>query len=120
MAELARLIGQTDALGNSGKGGPAQQPVHEPDQQDYYSEDDYAQPEPEPPPAPAGPPTWMQRANIRRDMLREPPKVVARDNPRALPPEPEPERDDYLSAVHPLHRYAQQPQVAPPQPGIPW
>ncbi|WP_349509705.1 SPOR domain-containing protein [Bradyrhizobium sp. Tv2a-2] len=118
MAELARLIGQTDSLGNLGKGGSAQQPVprHEPHQQDYYSEDDYRQPEPEPPPVPAGPPAWMQRANIRRDMPREAPRVVARDNPRALPPEPEPERDDYRSAVHPLHRYAQQPQVAPPQP----
>jgi hypothetical protein len=31
--------------------------------------------------------------------------------PRALPPEPQ--HDDHLGTVHPLHRYAQQPQVPP-------
>jgi hypothetical protein len=125
LAELARLIGQTDQFGNQGKGGqapprsapPRQEPRRQDVRQDYYSEDDYAQPEPEPPPAPAGPPTWMQRANIRREPVRETPREAAReyprDNPRGLPAEPEPEDDSHLSAVHPLHRYAPQPQPQP-------
>ena len=142
MAELARLIGQTDPFGNLAKGGgPAQQrpaasrqEPRQPDirqkdprqqdlRQDYYAEQDYPQPAPEPePPAAAGPPTWMQRANIRRepprDAAREFQREAPREMPRALPPEPEPEADDYLSAVHPLHRYAPQPQpqAPPPQP----
>src|SRR5579883_2728412 len=149
LAELARLIGQTDPFGNLVKSGgqaqqrpvPSRHEVRQPDlrqpdlrqpdiRQDYYGEEDYAQPEPEPPSAPAGPPAWIQRANIRREppreAARETPREVARDYqrevpreaPRALAPEPEPEGDDYLSAVHPLHRYAPQPQpqVPPPQP----
>jgi hypothetical protein len=146
LAELARLIGQTDPFGNLAKsGGQAQQravpprpEVRQPDHRhDYYgTEDDYAEPapEPEPPSAPAGPPSWIQRANIRREApretsretsretlreaRREPSRDYQREVPRALPPEPEPEADAYPSAVHPLHRYAQQPQpqVAPPQP----
>jgi hypothetical protein len=92
--------------------------------QDYYAEQDYVQPAPEAEqPGPAGPPAWMQRANIRREPPREPARefqreVPPREMPRALPPEPEPEADDYLSAVHPLHRYAPppQPQAPPPQP----
>jgi hypothetical protein len=102
-----------------------QQDVRQQDpRQDYYSEQDYAQPAPEPPPAPAGPPSWIQRANIRREPPREAPREAAREfqreapreMPRALPPEPQAEGDDYLSAVHPLHRYAPQPQAAPAQP----
>jgi hypothetical protein len=148
LAELARLIGQTDQLGNSGKGGqqpqrpvPPRQDVRQQEvREDYYSEDDYAQPAPEPEPSPArsGPPAWIQRANIRRETPRETSRETSRetpreasretaretsrdfprDLPRALPPEPEPEGDDYLSAVHPLHRYAPQPQpqAPPPQP----
>jgi hypothetical protein len=84
--------------------------------QDYYAEQDYSQPSPEAEqPAPAGPPAWMQRANIRREPPSEPAREFQREVPRALPPEPE--ADDYLSAVHPLHRYAPQPEPqAPPQP----
>ena len=151
LAELARLIGQTDPFGNLAKsGGPAQQrpapprqevrqqdPRQQDPRQDYYGEEDYAPPapEPEPPSGPAGPPTWIQRANIRREAPREPsretpreaPRNAARDYqrevpreaPRALPPEPEPEGDDYLSAVHPLHRYAPQPQPQAPPPQRP-
>ena len=157
LAELARLIGQTDPFGNLAKGGgPAQQrpaaprqELRQPDirqkdprqqdprlpdprlpdprqpdlRQDYYAEQDYAPPAPEAePPAAAGPPTWMQRANIRREPTRDAAREFQREAPRemplALPPEPEPEADDYLSAVHPLHRYAPppQPQAPPPQP----
>lgn len=143
MAELARLIGQTDPFGSQSRaGGQASQrsalarqdgwpqdfqqdsgaDVH----QDYYGEDEYAQPpvEAELPSAPAGPPAWMQRANVRREAAREMPKELprelprefARDFPRALPSQSVPERDDYLSAVHPLHRHAQPPQIQPPEP----
>jgi hypothetical protein len=133
LAELARLIGQTDSFGKGGQ--PPQRPapprqdvrqqeIRQETRQDYYSEDDYAQPapEPEPPPAPSGPPSWIQRANIRREAPRETSRETSREFqreiPRALPPEPEPESDDYLGAVHPLHRYAPppQPQAPPPLP----
>ena len=139
MAELARLIGQTDPFGNLAKSGgqaqqrpaPPRQEVRQQDlrqqdlrqqdlRQDYYSEGDYPQPapEPEPPSAPAGP-AWMQRANIRREPPREAPREAAREfqreAPRTLPPEPE--GDDYLSAVHPLHRYT--PPPPPPAPAAP-
>jgi len=144
LAELARLIGQTDPFGKSG--GQAQQrpaaprqEVRQPDprqqdlrqkdlrqnelRQDYYSEDNSAQPEPEPAPPPAGPPAWMQRANIRRDVPREAARdfqrEAPRETPRAQPPEPEPEGEDYLSAVHPLHRYAPPPQPQAPPPPAP-
>ena len=122
LAELARLIGQTDPLGSKAGGQASQRPapqrqdlrqqeVH----QDYYSEDEYGQhaPEPEVPPPPAGPPSWMQRANYRREMPHQTPKEVARNIPRALPPEPESESKEHVRAVHPLHRYAPPP---PPQP----
>ena len=85
MAELARLIGQTDPFGTMGRANLQVQPrTRAPDR--YDPQDAY-----EPPPetddgtAP-GPPSWMQRAN----------------RPEA-PPLPE---QDYPSAVHPLHRYA--------------
>jgi hypothetical protein len=82
LAELARLIGQTDPFAGMGR---ANQPV----QPRVETRDDY-----DPPAAaddvpaddegvPAGPPSWMQR--------------VARQE---APPQ------DYPSAVHPLHRYA--------------
>jgi hypothetical protein len=78
LAELARLIGQTDPFGAMGRANlPVQPRGGEPDPY-------------EPPPAAdhgpvAGPPPWMQRAA------------------RQEAPEPE---QDYPSAVHPLHRYA--------------
>jgi hypothetical protein len=116
LAELARLIGQTDPFGKSGQ--VPQQPApspHQAHQQDYYGGDDNAEPapEPEPPPAPAGPPAWMQRANFRRDTRRDPSREAPPDVPRA--PAAEPDHDDHINSVHPLHRYAQQPQAAPPQ-----
>jgi hypothetical protein len=160
LAELARLIGQADPVKASGQASqrpvPPRQDLRQQDlrqqdfrqqdprqqdprqydprqeiRQDYYQEEDY-EPEPEPPPAPAGPPSWIQRANIRRETtpreaprealretLRQTPREssrdVAREFPRALPPEPESE--DYPSAVHPLHRYAAQPQVPPQSDG---
>lgn len=90
LAELARLIGQTDPFGTrpmSRANLPVQQPVRPVDPEPSY--DSYAEePEPEDIPPPA-PPAWMQRA--------------ARQEAAAPPPPPQ---DDYPASVHPLHRYA--------------
>ncbi len=80
LAELARLIGQTDPFSNFGR---ANQPM--PPRQS----DPYHRPEPEPEPeideaAPAGPPPWMQRAAQQE----------------AAP------QLDFDTSVHPLRRYA--------------
>jgi hypothetical protein len=120
LAELARLIGQTDPFGNLAKaGGQPQQRSASPSQaaqQDYYEgEEDYAEPAPEVEPPP-GPPSWMQRTNIRRDLPRDLPREIPSEMPRALAPEPEPDNDGYLSPVHPLQRYARERQPEPPQP----
>jgi hypothetical protein len=92
LAELARLIGQTDPFGTMGR---ANQQVP-PRARDPY-----------PPPAaddgpPSAPPPWMQRA-IRQE-------IPERDEP---PPD-YPTSHDSPSSVHPLHRYAT--PVAPPAP----
>lgn len=113
LAELARLIGQTDpfAMGRANaKPQPAQRyeaPQYQPQQHyqpEQYEPEQYEpeqyEPEPEPP---AGPPPWMQRANARAPQ----------------PAQPQPQYDDeadYQPApVHPLHRYGAQQQAAPPQ-----
>ncbi|WP_213741800.1 SPOR domain-containing protein [Bradyrhizobium sp. dw_411] len=95
LAELARLIGQTDPFGSMGRANlPLQQHVADHDQHDQYE-----LPVEEPP---AGPPPWMQRA-----ARQETPPPPAADYPSA---------PDYPSSVHPLHRYAV-PQAAPePEP----
>jgi hypothetical protein len=78
LAELARLIGQTEPFGTMGR---ANQPVpprtssRDPYQEPAAADDDGL---------PAGPPPWMQRA-ARQEA---------------------PQQDDYPSAVHPLQRYA--------------
>jgi hypothetical protein len=78
LAELARLIGQTDPFSNFGR---ANQPMPPPETDPYYH-----QPEPEVDEAPpAGPPPWMQRAAQQA----------------AAPP-----REDVEPFVHPLRRYA--------------
>src|SRR5581483_11302339 len=87
LAELARLIGQTDPFG-TGRMSRANWPLqpHARAQARPTYEQDY---EPSPQPddeLPPSPPSWMQR--------------LARQE--APPPEPE----DYPSAVHPVHRYA--------------
>lgn len=90
LAELARLIGQTDPFAM----GRANQPVQPRSEREPYQ-----------PPAPAyddepaaGPPPWMRRAN-----------------PQVAPPAPQDDYEqDYPSAVHPLHRYAA--PLAAPEP----
>jgi hypothetical protein len=104
LAELARLIGQTDPFGATSRQVPpplppqraaiAREPYQPPHQPQYEAPID----EEDEPQAPAGPLPWMQRANIQRQV--EPP-------PLEYPQEDE--GQDYPSAVHPLHRYAAQP-----------
>ncbi len=92
LAELARLIGQTDPFAM----GRANQPVQPRSEREQYQ-----------PPAPAyddepaaGPPPWMRRAN-----------------PQVAPPAPQDDYEqDYPSAVHPLHRYAAPPAAPEPEP----
>jgi hypothetical protein len=96
LAELARLIGQTDPFG-SRPISRANLPVHPQarpvDREPSY--DSYVDPEPDEGPAPA-PPSWMQRAA------------------RQEAPPPPPQQDEYPSAVHPLHRYAAEHPPAEP------
>ena len=71
LAELARLIGQTDPFGTVGRTNPKVQPRSAPALDPYRHQ---------PPPAveddaPAGPPPWMQRANrqeIKKPAYEEP------------------------------------------------
>lgn len=102
MAELARLIGQTDPFAAQGRPGAKPPAVPAPAQS--YREDDYPQDgyqqdyaEPAAPPQP-GPPSWMRRANVQ-------PAPV---------PAPEPDYPASVNPVHPLHRYAAQPAAPEP------
>ena len=91
LAELARLIGQTDPFGTIRRANLPLQPHAKPAARsasyDNYEPDNYeppAEPDEAPPPAP---PSWMQRS-VRQEEAPPPPQ------------------DDYPSSVHPLHRYA--------------
>ena len=87
LAELARLIGQTDPFAGIGRANLPLQPHAKPvDRNASYDSYEEAPAEPDEAPPPA-PPSWMQRA-VRQE---------------APPP---PAEDDYPSDVHPLHRYA--------------
>jgi hypothetical protein len=91
LAELARLIGQTDPFGGMGRANQTVQPR-------TTAREQY---QPHQPPAeddgpPAGPPPWVQRAARHESPPQE-------DYPQ-----------DYPSAVHPLQRYAA--QHAAPEP----
>jgi hypothetical protein len=84
LAELARLIGQTDPFATQGR--PGARPPTTAYQDEGYSPDGYQQePAASPPP---GPPSWMRRANVQPA------------------PAPEPDYPDHANPVHPLHRYA--------------
>ena len=91
LAELARLIGQTDPFGAAAKAPhPLQSRSNVRPQHDTVDEEEVSAPA-------AGPPPWMQRA--RHD----------------APPQPqyeEPEPEYPPSPTHPMHRYAAQPPAA--------
>ncbi len=98
LAELARLIGQTDPFGAkpmSRANLPVQPQARPADPrpaqggyEDSYNDSYYEDSEPEEL-SPPTPPSWMQRAATRQEVSPPPPP-----------------QDDYPSAVHPLHRYA--------------
>jgi cell division protein FtsN len=93
LAELARLIGQTDPFGTRpmGRANLPVQPQTRPADPAPSYDNDVPPLEFDEEPAPA-PPSWMQRA-------------ARQETPAPAPPPPLPE-DDYPSSVHPLHRYA--------------
>ena len=100
MAELARLIGQTDPFAAQGR--PVARPAAAPASTQSYQEDDYPQDdyqqdyaEQAAPPQP-GPPSWMRRANVQPA------------------PAPEPDYPVSVNPVHPLHRYSAQPTAPEP------
>lgn len=96
LAELARLIGQTDPFGTTDR--PQQQIPPRTSPRDQYRQpaqaDQYRPPAQADDAPPAGPPQWMQRAS-RQEIPQE------QDVPADYPP-----------AVHPLQRYAAE-QAAP-------
>ena len=100
MAELARLIGQTDPFAAQGRpsGRPAAAPAPAQSyQEDDHPQDDYQQDYAEPAPQP-GPPSWMRRANVQP----QPATASESDYPVSVSP------------VHPLHRYSAQPTAPEP------
>lgn len=96
LAELARLIGQTDPFAAQGRPARPLAPAQS-EQDDNYAQDDdqqdYAEQVPPPPP---GPPSWMRRANVQPQ------------------PAPQPDYPVSVSPVHPLHRYSAQPAAPEP------
>ncbi|WGR75128.1 MULTISPECIES: SPOR domain-containing protein [unclassified Bradyrhizobium] len=109
LAELARLIGQTDPFAAQGEPGarkaaPAPAPYQQPAQhhpEDDYPQDSYQQgyEEPAPPAPPPGPPSWMRRANVQ---------------PQQPASAPQPDYPVTVNPVHPLHRYSAQPAQREP------
>lgn len=99
LAELARLIGQTDPFAAQGRPGAQPAPASaQTYQDDDYSQDDYQQDYADQAAAPQpGPPSWMRRANVQPQPALEP------DYPVAVNP------------VHPLHRYSAQPAAPEPE-----
>ncbi|MGY4624347.1 SPOR domain-containing protein [Bradyrhizobium sp. USDA 4486] len=99
LAELARLIGQTDPFAAQSPPSFSPSAARAPAQShhDNYSQDDYQQDHAEQaPPPPSGPPSWMRRANVQPQ------------------PAPEPDYPVSVSPVHPLHRYSAQPAAPAP------
>ncbi|MBV9533087.1 MAG: SPOR domain-containing protein [Bradyrhizobium sp.] len=93
LAELARLVGETDPFGPTERGtaprSAALREAYEPP------------PEPEAEHAAMGPPPWIQRANLRRDALKEAPKEIDRESQKEVG------GGDYLGSMHRARRYAQ-------------
>lgn len=107
LAELARLIGQTDPFAAqsrpSARPPAASAPAQSYQDDDYRQEDDrqddYQQDYAESaPPIPPGPPSWMRRANVQPQPA----------------PAPEPDYPVSVNPIHPLHRYSAQPSAPEP------
>jgi len=97
LAELARLIGQTDQSGSAARQAPHPLQSRANIRPQYNPPEQYDVPE-EVDSAPPSPPTWMQRG---RHEAPPPPPQDYDDEPEYEP-----------APVHPLHRYsAQQPQA---------
>lgn len=111
LAELARLIGQTDPFGTPARANPQVPPRSVP--RDQYQPPPLEEPEDT---APGGPPPWIQRANHRRDVQREAPGETPREQSRGaskeIAPEDYGEFEDrnYQGSPHPLHRHGAQQQ----------
>src|SRR3989440_1321302 len=101
LAELARLIGQTDSFGAAAK--PAPHPLQS---RANVRPQQYHPPEEELD-APPSPPAWMQRARHETPL---PPPPLPQDYDQKYDDEPEYQQP---APVHPLHRYAAQPPQAP-------
>ena len=103
LAELARLIGQTDPFAAQGRPGAhppaAPAPARSYQDDDYRQDDDQQDYAEQAPPPPPGPPSWMRRANVQPQTAPAEPAYPASVNP-----------------VHPLHRYSAQPTAPEPEP----
>jgi SPOR domain len=100
LAELARLIGQTDPFATMGRANQQVQPRGLEREQQYQTQ----------PPADAnagapgaGPPQWMQRASREIPPRQE---VPPQDYPAQDYPGQDYPGQDHPNAVHPLHRHA--------------
>ncbi|MCA1384645.1 MULTISPECIES: SPOR domain-containing protein [Bradyrhizobium] len=91
LAELARLIGQTDPFAAQSR--PPVQSYQDHDYRQLDDQQDYAEQAP-------SPPSWMRRANVQPQPA----------------PAPEPDYPVTVSPVHPLHRYAA--KSAAPEPVV--
>ena len=105
LAELARLIGQTDPFAMGRANVKAQPKTAQRHQTQQYQPEEYEpeqyDPEPE---RPVGPPPWMARANARMQQPGPPPLPQYDDEPDYQP-----------SPVHPLHRSGAQQAASSPQ-----
>jgi hypothetical protein len=131
LAELARLIGQNDPFGNTGRGNPQVPPRTAPPRNQYQPPEGLDDPL-------GGPrPPWIQRANrqevpreLQREFPREAPREPTRESPIEVPREipsemmreaprqvpREAEAVNYPAPAQPLNRYgAQHPEPAQDQ-----
>lgn len=93
LAELARLIGQTDPFAGQGRTASTAPTYQEDDYRHDDGHQDYAGQV-----TPPGPPSWMRRANVQPQPA----------------PAPEPDYPVSVSPVHPLHRYSAKPAAPEP------
>jgi hypothetical protein len=107
LAELARLIGQTDPFAAPPRGNPPPRAAGGREQrQPQYQQPQYQDSYEEYEPPPAGRPQWIQRANIQRQqVVQETPPPIPYDEGEEYQSQNY-QAQDYPGTVHPLHRYA--------------